>query len=107
VRELAAGEELGVAGNVGRSDEPGLFAETHAERYRKRCCRAVSARPPCPSTGPRLERRGWIDAEWGESDNNRKAKYYELTRAGRAQLAAETAAWAKLTRAVELVLDMG
>jgi len=55
----------------------------------------------------RLERRGWIEAEWGESDNNRKAKYYELTRAGRAQLADETAAWARLTRAVELVLDMG
>jgi PadR family transcriptional regulator PadR len=54
----------------------------------------------------RLERRGWIDAEWGASDNNRKAKYYELTRAGRAQLATETAEWAKLARAVQLILAM-
>ena len=54
----------------------------------------------------RLERRGWIRAQWGASDNNRKAKYYELTRTGRAQLAAEKESWAKLTRAVNLVLDM-
>ena len=55
----------------------------------------------------RLERRGWIRAEWGASDNNRKAKYYELTRAGRKQLAAEADAWQRLTTAVGLVLDMG
>lgn len=55
----------------------------------------------------RLERRGWIKAEWGASDNNRKAKYYDLTRAGRKQLDAETRAWARLTAAVGLVLDMG
>ena len=54
----------------------------------------------------RLERQGWIAAEWGASDNNRKAKYYQLTRAGRSQLAAEKEAWARLTRAVALVLDM-
>jgi PadR family transcriptional regulator PadR len=54
----------------------------------------------------RLERRGWISAEWGASDNNRKAKYYELTRAGRRQYEAETAAWEKLTEAVALVLRM-
>lgn len=54
----------------------------------------------------RLERQGWIAAEWGASDNNRKAKFYELTRTGRARLAAETDAWSRLTRAVELVLDM-
>jgi PadR family transcriptional regulator PadR len=54
----------------------------------------------------RLERRAWIAAEWGASDNNRKAKYYELTRAGRAQLAAEREAWSRLTRAVALVLEM-
>ena len=52
----------------------------------------------------RLERRGLIKAEWGASDNNRKAKYYDLTRAGRKQLAAETDAWDKLTTAVALVL---
>jgi PadR family transcriptional regulator PadR len=55
----------------------------------------------------RLERRGWIRSEWGTSDANRKAKYYELTRAGRKQLDAETDAWARLTSAVQLVLDMG
>jgi len=54
----------------------------------------------------RLERRGWIRAEWGASDNNRKAKFYELTRAGRKQLDAESDAWARLTKAVALVLDM-
>ena len=54
----------------------------------------------------RLERRGWISAEWGASDNNRKAKYYELTRAGTKQLEAETEAWEKLTAAVRLVLRM-
>ena len=54
----------------------------------------------------RLERRGWIKAEWGASDNNRKAKYYGLTRAGQKQLAAETGDWARLTAAVGLVLGM-
>src|SRR3989440_5573071 len=54
----------------------------------------------------RLERRGWIKAEWGASDNNRKAKYYGLTRAGRRQLDAEADAWARLTAAVGLILDM-
>ena len=54
----------------------------------------------------RLERRGWIQAEWGESENNRRAKFYELTRAGRKQLAAQTAAWEKLKTAVGLVLEM-
>ena len=54
----------------------------------------------------RLERRGWIKADWGTSDNNRRAKYYELTRAGRRQLDAETDLWQKLTAAVALVMDM-
>jgi transcriptional regulator len=55
----------------------------------------------------RLERRGWIRAEWGTSESNRRAKFYELTRAGRKQLEAEAVAWARLTSAVSLVLDMG
>ncbi len=55
----------------------------------------------------RLERRGLIKAEWGASDNNRRAKFYELTRAGRRQLNAEAEDWRKLTAAVSLVLDMG
>jgi PadR family transcriptional regulator, regulatory protein PadR len=53
----------------------------------------------------RLERRGWIKARWGTSENNRRAKYYELTRKGRAQLEAETDAWRKLSAAVGQVLD--
>lgn len=53
----------------------------------------------------RLERRGWIKAEWDVSDNNRKAKYYALTRAGRRQLEAQTGAWRALTAAVDLLLD--
>ena len=54
----------------------------------------------------RLERRGWIKAEWGASDNNRRAKYYQLTRTGRKQLITEKADWARLTDAVRLVLNM-
>jgi len=53
----------------------------------------------------RLERRGWIKAHWGTSDNNRRAKYYELTRKGRAQLDAQTTAWRKLAAAVRQVLE--
>jgi PadR family transcriptional regulator, regulatory protein PadR len=52
----------------------------------------------------RLERRGWIAASWGTSENNRKAKYYELTNAGRRQLEVERDAWEKLTAAVASVL---
>jgi PadR family transcriptional regulator PadR len=55
----------------------------------------------------RLERRGWIRARWGESENNRRAKYYELTDAGRKQLTAEESAWKQLTAAVGLVLEAG
>jgi transcriptional regulator len=53
----------------------------------------------------RLERRGWIKARWGTSDNNRRAKYYELTRQGHAQLGDRTDAWRRLTTVVGLVLD--
>jgi transcriptional regulator len=52
----------------------------------------------------RLERRGWIKARWGTSENNRRAKYYELTRSGRRQLEAEQDVWKKLTAAVAQVL---
>ena len=52
----------------------------------------------------RLERRGWIKARWGASDNNRKAKYYELTAKGRRQLEVEETAWRKLAAAVAQVL---
>ncbi len=53
----------------------------------------------------RLERRGWIKARWGTSDNNRRAKYYELTASGRKQLQSETAAWKRLTLAVNQILE--
>src|SRR5690242_7962057 len=53
----------------------------------------------------RLERRGWIKARWGTSDNNRRAKYYELTRTGHKQLETETEAWRKLYVAVQQVLE--
>jgi PadR family transcriptional regulator PadR len=55
----------------------------------------------------RLERRGWIKARWGTSENNRRAKYYELTRAGRKQLETESDVWRKLTAAVAQVLEAG
>lgn len=54
----------------------------------------------------RLERKGWINARWGASENNRRAKYYELTRSGRKQLELEASAWRKLSAAVGQVLDM-
>ena len=52
----------------------------------------------------RLERRGWIKAKWGASENNRRAKFYELTKTGQKHLAAEQDAWEKLTTAVAEVL---
>lgn len=53
----------------------------------------------------RLERRGWIKARWAASENNRRAKYYELTKSGLKQLKAEENAWRKLTAAVGQVLE--
>jgi PadR family transcriptional regulator, regulatory protein PadR len=52
----------------------------------------------------RLQQRRWIAAEWGTSDNNRRAKYYSITRAGRKQLASETSYWQRLTAVVGRVL---
>jgi len=54
----------------------------------------------------RLQQRGWISAEWGTSDNNRKAKYYSITRQGRKQLAADTAHWQSLADVMSRVLTM-
>jgi PadR family transcriptional regulator, regulatory protein PadR len=53
----------------------------------------------------RLERRGWIKATWGTSENNRRAKFYELTKSGRKQLETEKNEWKKLTAAVAQVLE--
>ena len=53
----------------------------------------------------RLERRGWIRGRWRTSENNRRAKYYELTARGRDQLGAERESWERLTAAVRLVLE--
>ena len=55
----------------------------------------------------RLEHQGWIQAEWGASENNRRAKYYSLTKAGRKQLSAETSKWSRLSAAVNLILAEG
>ena len=52
----------------------------------------------------RLERRGWIRARWGTSENNRRAKYYELTKSGRLQLQVNKDTWEKMTAAVARVL---
>ncbi len=52
----------------------------------------------------RLEQQGWIRSEWGDSENNRRAKYYSLTRAGRKYLEAELAQWDRLSSAIALVL---
>jgi PadR family transcriptional regulator, regulatory protein PadR len=53
----------------------------------------------------RLERRGWIKARWAASENNRNAKYYELTRTGRRQLETDTEAWRTLARTIGQILD--
>jgi PadR family transcriptional regulator PadR len=53
----------------------------------------------------RLQRRGWIKGSWGTSENNRRAKYYELTAAGRKQLEVEETSWRKLTAAVGQILE--
>jgi len=53
----------------------------------------------------RLEQRGWIASEWGVSENNRQAKYYKLTRAGRKQLEEETDNWRRLSTAIEQILQ--
>lgn len=53
----------------------------------------------------RLELRGWLASEWGLSENNRRAKYYRLTAAGRQQLAEETAHWSRMTAAIGRILE--
>jgi PadR family transcriptional regulator, regulatory protein PadR len=52
----------------------------------------------------RLEQRGWISSKWGVSDNNRKAKYYSLTRSGRKQLANEAASWERMAAVIARLL---
>jgi PadR family transcriptional regulator len=52
----------------------------------------------------KLEQQGWIEAEWATSENNRRAKYYRLTAAGRKALKAETAQWKRLSTAISLVV---
>ena len=52
----------------------------------------------------RLERRGWVEAEWGLSENNRKAKYYKLTSKGRAELRSEVSLWERYVSAVGKIL---
>jgi PadR family transcriptional regulator, regulatory protein PadR len=54
----------------------------------------------------RLEQQGWIESSWGDSDNNRRAKFYRLTRTGHKQLAEETANWERISGAVARVLQL-
>jgi PadR family transcriptional regulator, regulatory protein PadR len=53
----------------------------------------------------RLQDQGWIESEWGVSENNRKARYYRLTKAGRRQLEVETATWQRITVAIGAILE--
>ena len=53
----------------------------------------------------RMEAKGWVVGEWGKSENNRRAKFYSLTRAGRKQLEEEMVLWARIHRAITLVLQ--
>jgi transcriptional regulator len=54
----------------------------------------------------RMEGRGWLSAEWGTSDNNRRARYYKLTPAGRQRLRAEAATWMRYTQSVTAILSL-
>ncbi len=53
----------------------------------------------------RLEKRGWLEAEWGESENGRQAKFYKLSTKGRKQLAKEESSWERLAAAVTLIMQ--
>lgn len=53
----------------------------------------------------RLEQKGWIEGEWGPSENNRRARFYKLTRSGRAQLAEEKRNWYRMTSAMNWMLE--
>ncbi|HEX8251064.1 MAG TPA: PadR family transcriptional regulator [Pyrinomonadaceae bacterium] len=53
----------------------------------------------------RMEERGWISSEWGVSENNRRAKFYQLTRTGRKQLEAECANWERISQAINRILQ--
>ena len=53
-----------------------------------------------------LEEQGWLKSEWGDSENNRRAKYYSLTKAGRKRLDEEVAQWRRLSSAIEVVVSM-
>lgn len=55
----------------------------------------------------RLEQKGWISAEWGTSENNRRARFYSITRAGRKQLAVEAANWARTVAMIDRLLERG
>src|ERR1700756_172345 len=79
----------GVARSIQRQSEEVLFVD-HGSLY-------VALQ--------RLEDRKWIRAKWGVSENNRRARFYSLTEAGREQLVEKTSQWQRLTRAVGLILD--
>ncbi len=53
----------------------------------------------------RMEEEGWLEASWGESENNRRAKYYRLTKAGKRQLETETQRWGRISLAIERALE--
>ncbi len=87
-----------------------LFGEVHGHAIAKSIERASQdvLRVDHGSLYPalqRLERRGYITADWGTSENNRRARYYRLTAAGRKQLTAETGKWERLTDAIARILN--
>jgi len=55
----------------------------------------------------RLEQQGWVQSKWGISDNNRRARYYSITRSGRKQLVEERASWDRVSRAIKRLLEAG
>ena len=55
----------------------------------------------------RMEQAGWLESFWGQSENNRKAKYYRLSRAGRGQLERELAQWSRISGAIEMAIQAG
>ena len=83
---------------------PASFGFSKARQLRERDRLQIQQGSLCPALY-RLEYRGLIKAEWGESDNNRKAKYYQLTAEGRRQLKVETENWNRLSAGVVGVLN--
>jgi hypothetical protein len=85
-----------------RNARIGNLASSSADYVRHFCCKAGLALFPALH---RMEEEGWISSFWGDSDSNRRAKYYRLTKAGRKQLEVETKRWGRISWAIAQALE--